>query len=157
LVKCESEWAAAAEDTWRYGDELVVEAYIEGRELTVGIVGEKALPVVEITAPNDWYDYQAKYTKGVTQYVVPARISDVQMQGCQDVGVRTFRVLGCAGLGRVDCRMDKSGGLHVLELNSIPGFTETSLLPKAAAAAGIDFSALCHRVMNLARVWGSRA
>lgn len=143
-----SEWERARNDTFLYGQEMIVETYIKGRELTVGIVGTKALPVIEIIAPDDWYNYKAKYTKGVTRYLVPAPIDEESSRACQDLALQTFEVLGCRGFARVDCRFSESGEVYILELNTIPGFTETSLLPKAAAEAGISFSTLCDCIMN---------
>jgi D-alanine-D-alanine ligase len=116
----------------------------------VGIVGSEALPVVEIVAPNGNYDYVSKYTMGLTQYLAPAPLDEKTRKECQACALRAFEVLGCRGLARVDFRLSESGGLHVLELNNIPGFTETSLLPKAAACAGVPFASLCERVMESA-------
>jgi D-alanine-D-alanine ligase len=149
-VFVEDEWQTACADAFQYGAEVLVEAYIPGRELTVGIIGNEALPVVEIVAPNDWYDYDAKYTPGSTNYIVPAPIAEKTAQQCQQLALRTFRALGCRGLGRVDFRMTEAGQTYVLELNNIPGFTKTSLLPKAAEAAGIKFHELCDRIARLA-------
>ena len=144
-------WNAALDDSFKYGTEVIVERYIEGRELTVGVVGDEALPVVEIVAPDEWYDYDAKYTKGACKYLVPAKIEAGTYAQCQEIALKTFRALGCRGLGRVDFRLSGDGRLYVLELNNIPGFTETSLLPKAAGQAGIGFPALCDRIMRMAR------
>lgn len=149
-VFAESEWAAAIDDALKFDRDVLVEQYIEGRELTVGVVGGQVLPVVEIRAPGGFYDYVAKYTKGKTEYLVPAPITAEQAKECQSLGLRTFEALGCRGMGRVDIRMTPEGRCYVLELNSIPGFTETSLLPKAARAAGIEFPELCDRILRLA-------
>ena len=149
-VFVEDEWPAACADALRYGDEALVEAYIPGRELTVGIVGDEALPAVEIVAPDGWYDYTAKYTSGATNYVVPAQVDDRIAGQCRQLALRTFHALGCRGLGRVDFRVTDAGETYVLELNNIPGFTKTSLLPKAAKAAGIEFHELCDRIARLA-------
>lgn len=148
----EAEWPSALEDAVRYDQEAIVETYIPGRELTVGIVGEEALPVIEIVAPDGWYDYNAKYTQGVTSYKVPAVLVAETGRLCRDIAMRTFKALGCRGFARVDLRLSPDGRPYVLELNSIPGFTETSLLPKAAQAASIGFSALCDRIMRLADI-----
>ena len=142
------QWAKAAADARRYGRRVLVEAYIPGRELTVGIVGRQAMPVVEIVAPGGWYDYRAKYTAGQTTYICPAKIPAAVAARCRELALRTFRALGCRGLGRVDFRLSPDGGLYVLELNNIPGFTATSLLPKAALAAGIAFPDLCDRIVR---------
>jgi len=151
-VMLESEWDNAQADSFSYGTELIVETYIDGRELTVGIVDKDVLPIVEIVAPDDWYGFDAKYTKGASKYLVPAPVAENIRVSCQEIALKTFKVLGCRGMGRVDFRLTKSGELYVLELNNIPGFTETSLLPKAAMQAGIGFSELCNRIMNTARV-----
>jgi D-alanine-D-alanine ligase len=144
-------WAAALADALRFDSEVLVETYISGRELTVGVVGDEALPVIEIVAPNGWYDYDAKYSKDVgTQYLVPAPLDKATAARCRALGLATFRALGCRGLGRVDIRMTDTGEMFVLELNTIPGFTETSLLPKAARLAGMDFPVLCDRIMRMA-------
>jgi len=149
-VMKESEWDLALMDAFLYGSDIVVESYIRGRELTVGIVDGEALPAVEIVAPEDWYGFDAKYTKGASRYLVPAPLDEKTCSLCRKIAMKTFNVLKCRGLGRVDFRLSEDGHLYVLELNNIPGFTETSLLPKAAAQAGISFSSLCDRIMNTA-------
>jgi D-alanine-D-alanine ligase len=148
----ESDWGAAVADAFGHGSRVLVEEFVEGRELTVGVVGGEALPVIEIVAMDGWYDYDAKYTKGRTEYVVPAEIGEAATTEAQRLALAVFEALGCEGVGRVDFILDKAGKLWVLELNSIPGFTETSLLPKAAASAGIDFVSLCDRIMRGAAV-----
>jgi len=146
----DEEWDAALADALSYNDEVLVESYIAGRELTVGIVDGEVLPVIEIRAPEGNYDYRAKYTKGVTEYLVPAPLKEEATQQCQRLGLETYRALRCRGMGRVDMRMALDGRVYVLELNTIPGFTETSLLPKAARAAGHAFPELCERIMETA-------
>jgi len=155
-VMSERDWPEALSDALSYGSKVVVEAYIRGRELTVGIVGNEALPVIEIVTPEDWYDYRAKYTKGLTRYLVPAPIDKEAYRTCQETAVRAFEILGCRGFARVDIRVSENDEVHVLELNTIPGFTETSLLPKAAANSGMKFSVLCDRIMNMACTDGNR-
>ncbi|MFC1461179.1 D-alanine--D-alanine ligase [Verrucomicrobiota bacterium] len=142
-----SEWADAFADALAHNGEVIVERYIEGKELTVGVVGDELLPVIEICAPDSNYDYMAKYTKGVTEYLVPAPLDEQLTQECQQCAWQTFQALRCRGFGRIDLRMSLSGRFYMLELNTIPGFTETSLLPKAALAAGCDFPTLCDRIM----------
>lgn len=151
-VTAESEWAPALADALRYAGEAMVETYIEGKELTVGVVDGEVLPVIEIRAPDNNYDYRAKYTKGVTEYLVPAPITEAETRRAQELARQTFHALNCRALGRIDLRLRPDGRMYVLELNSIPGFTETSLLPKAAAAAGYDFSSLCDRILQLAAI-----
>lgn len=148
----DTRWDEALADVRRYDGEVLVEAFIEGPELTVGLVGDTVLPVLEIRAPGGCYDYEAKYLSGQTEYLVPAPIPEPVAEACCRWARASFRALGCRGLARVDFMMDREGRLFVLEVNTIPGFTETSLLPKAAAAAGISFSELCTRIMESASV-----
>lgn len=151
-VFAEADWADAFADASRYEGEVLVEQLIPGRELTVGVVDGEVLPVLEIRAPNGNYDYAAKYTAGLTEYLVPAPIPNETNHACREWARQTARVLECSALARIDFRMDPHGGLFVLELNTIPGFTQTSLLPKAAAAAGIDFPTLCGRILETASI-----
>jgi D-alanine-D-alanine ligase len=152
IVTDAGQWSAAFRDALSYGEQVLVETYVEGRELTVGVVGDEVLPVLEIRPSQEFYSYEAKYTKGDTEYLVPAPISAEDAAKCRDAAERTFKALGCSGMGRVDIRLTPRGEPFVLELNSIPGFTETSLLPKAARAAGIEFPALCDRILRMASV-----
>jgi D-alanine-D-alanine ligase len=147
-----SEWEAALADALRYDGEVVVETFIEGSELTVGFVGAESLPVIEIRAPQGRYDTRAKYTSGLTEYLVPAPLEPEEQSRIRNLAARTYRALNGRGMGRVDLRRTPSGDLFVLELNTIPGFTETSLLPKAAAAAGISFSDLCDRILQFSEL-----
>jgi D-alanine-D-alanine ligase len=151
-VFVEADWAGAFAEASRYDGEVLVEAFIHGRELTVGIVNGQVLPVLEIRAPDGCYDYAAKYTAGMTEYLVPAPIPPDTEKHCRTWAARTADALACNALARIDFMLDAQGRLHVLELNTIPGFTETSLLPKAAAAAGIDFPALCGRILESASI-----
>jgi len=146
------DWTPALAEAFRYDTRVVVEAYIEGSELTVGFIGTEPLPVVEIRAPDGRYDLRAKYTAGLTQYLAPAPLPDAARREAQEWSLRTYEALGCRGFGRVDLRRTPQGEWAVLELNTIPGFTPTSLLPKAAAAAGIPFPDLCDRILNLAEI-----
>ena len=151
-ITAEADWPAALADAMTYNGEVLVEMYIDGKELTVGIVDGEVLPAIEIRAPDSNYDYRAKYTKGLTEYLVPAPLDAAATRLCRDLGGRTYRALGGRGMGRVDLRMSPAGRMYVLELNTIPGFTETSLLPKAALVAGYAFPALCDRIMRTASV-----
>ena len=146
------EWDEAMAGASRFDDEVLVEAFIDGAELTVGVVGDEILPVVEIRAPGGRYDYAAKYTTGKTRYLVPAPLDPAIARHCAEVARGCFDAIGCTGLGRVDIRLAPGGQPFILEINTIPGFTETSLLPKAAVAAGIDFPALCRRILQSASV-----
>jgi D-alanine-D-alanine ligase len=152
LVFEESGWEAAFADAKRYSADVLVEQYIPGRELTVGVVDGRALPVVEIQTASDWYDFEAKYVAGDTRYTVPAKLPAATTKELQAIALKTFQCLEAEGFGRVDFRLTPEGKPYVLELNSIPGFTATSLLPKAASAEGIGFSQLCRQIMESARV-----
>lgn len=151
-VLLENDWPDAIAEAMSYNNEVLVEEHIAGRELTVGIVGNEVLPVIEIRAPEGNYDFHAKYTKGVTEYLVPAPLEKEQTILCQRLAWETYRALQCRGLGRVDLRLSTDNRIYVLELNTIPGFTETSLLPKAAKAAGYSFSSLCERIIEMAMI-----
>lgn len=152
IVTDEKDWNSAFADAARYSGVALVEEYIPGRELTVGVVDGQVLPVVEIQTRSEWYDYDAKYVTGETRYVVPAELDDATVDALQKIALDTFNALDARDFGRIDIRLSPEGKPYVLELNSIPGFTASSLLPKAAQAAGIGFSELCCRIMELARL-----
>jgi len=141
---------AALEKARQYGEEIIVQRFIPGREFTVSIVAGEVLPPVEIVLEEGWYDYDAKYKTDSTRYIVPAKIDAETEVRMRELAFKTFHSLGARGFGRVDFRMTPAGELFVLELNTIPGFTAHSLMPKAAAAAGIGFSELCDRIMRTA-------
>jgi D-alanine-D-alanine ligase len=149
IIKDASSLPVALEDCFRFGDEVLVEEFFAGRELTVGILGTQALPIIEIVTPEGFYDYQHKYTKGASQYFVPAEIGTEATRKVQDASLAATRALGLEVYSRVDVLLAPDGRLNVLEINTIPGMTETSLLPKAAAVAGLDFPALCERIASL--------
>ncbi len=150
-VREPSEWEPSLAVARAIDPEVLVEQYIPGFEWTVGIVGAETLPVVEIRARDDWYDYDAKYVDHDTRYLFPEDFADRELVArCRRLAWNAFEVLGGRGLGRVDFRVTRDGAPYVLELNTIPGFTETSLVPKAAARAGLSFSALCGRIMECA-------
>ncbi|MBM3889614.1 MAG: D-alanine--D-alanine ligase [Verrucomicrobia bacterium] len=140
----------ALQEAFRYGDRAVVEPFVDGRELTVGIFDGRALPVVEIRPKRGFYDYRNKYTKGATEYVVPAPLPPATTRETQRVALAAFRAAGCRDYARVDLRLSRRGQPSVLEINTLPGMTEISLLPKAAAAAGIGFEQLCSRMVEMA-------
>lgn len=135
-----------------YGARMLVEKFIPGRECTVGFLGNEPLPVIEIVPAAGVYDYEAKYQRGDTDYVCPARFSEDLTAKITAVAREAYAVLGGRHLGRVDFRVTDGGDLCILELNPLPGFTATSLLPKAAAAAGLSFDVLCTRIMELAEL-----
>lgn len=148
IVRKESEISAAVRAARRSDRVVLVEKYIPGRELTVGVLGNIALPAIEIRPKGGWYDYTNKYTAGNTEYLVPAPISRDLERQVRKLGLRAHRALGCRDMSRADFRLDEGGGIYLLEVNTIPGMTETSLLPKAAAAAGVSFPKLCLRLVE---------
>lgn len=150
IVEAEADLVEACQIAWHYDDQLLVEQFIPGRELTVGIFDGRALPVVEIQPKHDFFTYEAKYTKGQTDYLVPAPLDKNLEAQAKALAVRAHDCLGCRDFSRVDLIMSESGELFVLEVNTIPGFTETSLVPKAACAAGIEFPDLCTRLVQMA-------
>lgn len=130
-----------------YSHEVVLERYVPGRELTVSVLDGEALPIVEIVPEGGLYDYTRKYTKGASRYVVPAELDpDLSLQ-VQDLGLRSFEALGCRGFGRVDFRLSPDGVPHCLEVNTVPGMTETSLVPMAANAVNVTFDQLVERIL----------
>lgn len=132
-----------------YSDTVLIERYIRGRELTVGVLGGQALPIVEVIPLRTFYDYQAKYQESGTRYECPARLSVEQEEGLSQATLRACRVLGCEVMARADFILGKDNVPYLLEVNTIPGFTSKSLLPKAAKAAGVDFPDLCVRILQL--------
>ena len=140
---------AALEDCFQYGEEVLVESFFSGRELTVGILGGEALPVVEIVPRDGFYDYDHKYTSGASEYFVPAPLTDSEAVRVQAAACAAHRALGLEVYSRVDILFAPDGSMSVLEINTIPGMTELSLLPKAAAVAGLGFPALCEEIAGL--------
>ncbi len=133
-----------------FDDRVLVEEYISGRELTVGILENKPLCVIEIVTKRRFFDFQAKYQLGLTDYIVPARLDDSLARWAQEIAGEAHRILGCFGCSRVDLMLDRENRLYILEVNTVPGFTSTSLLPKAARNAGIDFDQLCLKLLKSA-------
>jgi D-alanine-D-alanine ligase len=134
----------------QYSDKVLFEKYIDGRELTVGILDDRTLPVVEIKPHGGFYDYRHKYTAGQTDYLAPAPISEAEEKRVCELGLMAFHSLGCRGYARIDFRLSNDGELFCLEVNTLPGMTATSLVPKAARAAGIEFPELLERIAQSA-------
>jgi D-alanine-D-alanine ligase len=143
-------FAAALEHAWSYGDNALVEEYVMGRELTVGVLGSEALPAVELVTSHEFFDYGAKYSDGVTRVECPARLEDDTRRSVRDVALRAFAAIGARDLGRVDVLLRRDGRPTVLEVNTIPGFTSHSLFPRAAAAADIGFPEFASRIVAMA-------
>jgi D-alanine-D-alanine ligase len=131
-----------------YDHEVFVERFIKGKELTVAILKGKSLPIVEIVPLGGFYDYRAKYTPGQTDYICPARISDCQHEEIAELGLQAYHALGCSGCARVDLFLSEKGETFITEVNTLPGMTETSLVPKAAAQRGISFLQLVEIILE---------
>lgn len=155
IVKEESGIIPALEEAFRLSENVLVEKCISGRELTVALMEEdgapKALPVIMIAPHSGSYDFHSKYTKGATDYLVPAPLTESVTAHVQELAVRTYLALGLSGVARVDIMLDEAGQGYVLEANTVPGMTPTSLVPKAAAAVGISFPELCEKILVSAK------
>ncbi len=142
----DNRYPATLRDGWVHGDELVIEKFIPGRELTVGVIGDRALTVTDILAGTEFYDYESKYAEGGSQHILPAKIPQVVFDRAMQLAVQTHQTMGCRGVSRTDFRYDDSvegvGGLYVLEINTQPGMTPTSLVPEQAAFSGMSFHEL---------------
>jgi D-alanine-D-alanine ligase len=149
LVREAGQLEVALADCANLDREILIEELVEGRELTVGVVGDRAMAVVEIRPHEGFYDYAHKYTKGASEYFCPAPLDEATTRRVQETALAAHRALGLEVYSRVDILLRADGELFVLEANTIPGMTETSLLPKAAAAVGIDFLALCEEIARL--------
>ena len=153
IVERSEEIAEAIENAFTYGDEILVEEFIRGRELTVAVMGNEddadALPVIEITTTTGRYDYKSKYTKGMSTHICPAEIPDELTAQVQKLAVAAFKICKCSGVARIDVMLSEKNIPYVIEINSVPGMTETSLVPDAARAAGIDFPELCEKILAL--------
>lgn len=149
IAKNEEELEGAIKEARKYDDQVLVEEYIKGRELTCGVLAGKALPVVEIKPKNEFFDYESKYTESGAEDVCPAKISESLRQRVQKISEKVFELIGSKGYGRVDLIVRKNK-IYVLEINTLPGMTALSLLPKEAAAIGISYSELLDRIIELA-------
>lgn len=145
-----ADWSRSLAEAFRFDSKVLVEEKISGRETTVGILGADALPIVEVRPKTGVYDYQSKYTSGATEYLCPAPFDEEATKRIQEAALGAFMAVGARDYARVDVMVRASGEPLVLEVNTLPGMTETSLLPKAAAAAGLSYSALCQKMIDLA-------
>ncbi len=152
-----SQWPDALAEALKHDTRVLMEERIYGRETTVAILGEQVLPVVEIAPKQGSYDYHNKYTRGATEYYCPAPLDDSVTRRVQNAALNAFRAVGGRDYARVDVMVKSDGMPVVLEVNTLPGMTETSLLPKAAAAAGMDYPSLCQKMIDLALVHKVRA
>jgi D-alanine-D-alanine ligase len=150
FVEKVSDWSQALAESMRYDTQVLMEEKISGRECTVGILGEKALPIVEVRPKTGVYDYENKYITGTTEYFCPADFDAATTKRIQEAGLSAFKAIGGRDYSRVDVMVRADGEPVVLEVNTLPGMTESSLLPKAAAAAGISYAELCQKMIELA-------
>lgn len=148
IVRKLSQWKGALQEAYRYGEQAVVEKYIPGREVAVGVFGKQVFPGVEVIAPGGFYDFRAKYGKASTRYVCPASLSPKLERALYEQSLLAYQALGCRGAARVDFRIHTNGRPYILELNTIPGMTERSLLPMAAAQAGLTYDDLVERMLR---------
>jgi D-alanine-D-alanine ligase len=156
VVREPKELPRAVEKASSVGVRIMAESYLPGRELSVPILGERALPVIEIRPSHEVYDYECKYTPGMSQYFVPAPIPGRLAEETAELALEVFRVLGLRDFARIDFRLDAGDRPVCLEANTLPGMTATSLVPKSAAACGIDFPELVTRISEMAYSRGPR-
>jgi D-alanine-D-alanine ligase len=163
IVKNASELDSAMAEAGKYDQKLLIEKFVSGRELTIGVLGDQALPILEIIPKGGFYDFNNKYPflnpqgGGGAEHVCPAKIDPNKTKQIQEQALHAFRALGLVVYGRVDVLLPDSGEPFVLEVNTIPGMTEASLLPEAAAAAGINYVDLCARIIALSRARAERS
>lgn len=153
IVRKEADIIASIEKAFDYSQEVLVEEFIDGKELTVALIGNddpQVLPIIEITSANEFYDYESKYTQGKCEHIIPARIEEGTRQEIISISKQVFQLMGCKGYPRIDFMLDKANHPYVLEVNTLPGMTEMSLVPDAARAAGIEFEDLVERILRLA-------
>jgi len=150
IIRDPQELPAALNTAGRFDAQVIIEQFIAGRELTVGVIGDAPLPIVEIRPRHPFFDYEAKYTTGLTDYVVPAPLPPDVAQSVRAAGHLAHQALGCRHVSRTDLLLDQRGTPVILEVNTLPGFTPTSLLPKAAASHGVSYEALCERLVLMA-------
>jgi D-alanine-D-alanine ligase len=157
LVKKAQDLDSAVKLATRYDDEVMAEQFVPGKELTVGVLGDVPLPVGQIVPKHELFDYETKYTPGMSEETFPAKVDTLLARQLQEYAVMAHRALKLSGYSRIDFRVSPEGDIFCLEANSLPGMTRTSLFPQAAQAAGIPFPELCERIANLATARNNRA
>ncbi|HET6514698.1 MAG TPA: D-alanine--D-alanine ligase [Thermodesulfovibrionales bacterium] len=148
IIKDEDAFPSALENAFVFGHRAIIEKYVEGREVQIGILGERVLGAVEVRPKAGFYNYEAKYTAGLTEYILPSDIPADTLKRTEEVALAAHLALGCRGVTRVDTIIDGAGNPNVLEVNTIPGMTETSLLPKIAQQSGLSFPALMEAILG---------
>lgn len=147
IVTSPEEIRQALEEAFKYGKSIIAEAFIDGDEFTVVVMDDVAFPVIQIVSSTGKYDYYSKYTPGVSKHLCPAPISKELTEKMQDLSMKVFHLCHCNGVARVDLMTDKAGNPFVLEINTVPGMTATSLVPDAARAMGVSFEDLCEKIL----------
>ena len=151
IVKNENEWEPALETAFAYSDEIIVEKFIEGKLLAIGMNEMEPMPIIHIRPKSGFYDYEAKYTSGKTEYICPADLEKNEVDECKQIAKQVFQVLRGRGFPRVDVILDNEGVPFVLEMNTVPGMTPTSLLPMAAEKIGLGFDDLVVEILKTAQ------
>jgi D-alanine-D-alanine ligase len=151
IVNSAKELSEALVEAFKFDEHVLVEAWINGPEYTVAILGDDALPAIHMETPREFYDYQAKYQSTNTQYHCPCGLAPEQEEELKSISIKAFKATGAKGWGRVDVMQDEQGQWQVLEVNTSPGMTETSLVPKAASVFGLDFPSLVTRILQLSK------
>jgi len=154
LVFKQEDVMPAAELAFKFGDEILIESFIKGKEVQVGILGDRALGAIEIVPKRSFYDYRAKYEKGMSEHFFPARIPEAVYKETLQAGLIAHQAMGCRGYSRVDFIVDEFGTPYILEVNTLPGMTATSLLPEIARGVGISFSELVEEILKLSITGG---
>jgi D-alanine-D-alanine ligase len=148
IARSRKELLKAVKSALKYSSSALIEKYIPGVEITAAVLDGKCLPLIEIVPKGSFYDYRSKYSPGMSDHIVPARITPAAAREASKIAVRSFRRLGCRAFGRVDMKVAPDGRIYVFEVNTIPGLTSTSLFPDAARAAGISFEHLIERMIR---------
>jgi D-alanine-D-alanine ligase len=151
IVKNENEWEPALEAAFAYSEEVIVEKFIEGKLLAIGMNEMEPMPIIHIRPKSGFYDYEAKYTSGKTEYICPADLEKNEVDECKQIAKQVFQVLRGRGFPRVDVILDNEGVPFVLEMNTVPGMTPTSLLPMAAEKIGLGFDDLVVEILKTAQ------
>ncbi len=150
IVKDENDLMPAVEKAFSLGDRVIIEEFIKGREVHIGIIGERAIGGVEVRPTLEFYNYEAKYTSGLTEYIIPPEIEEPLFESLKEKALIAHKALGCSGYSRVDFMLDSDGRPYILEVNTLPGMTGTSLLPKIAQSDGMSFKDLLEEVIKIA-------
>lgn len=150
IIKEEAELRPSLEKTFLLGERIIIEQFIQGKELHIGILGNRILGGVEVRSSLEFYNYEAKYTSGLTEYILPPEVDESILDRVKVMALRAHKALGCSGVSRVDFIVDEHREPYILEVNTLPGMTTTSLLPKIARAAGLDFNMLIEEIIRIA-------